>query len=125
MAYVYKGTNHDADTALTLVPQRPISTQPAPAFNAAECGTLRWYRHHLDAGVPACQPCKAANAAASREYEVKKKLGLIRRGFNPDACGTNRGFKRHMRADGNPCGPCLRAHRGYMHDYRQARKAAA
>jgi hypothetical protein len=32
------------------------------------CGTLAAYRRHLRHGEEACQPCKDANAARSREY---------------------------------------------------------
>lgn len=129
MAYQYKGTIHDLDEPIQTAKLRTASTpgpKPQPyVFNPDKCGTLTGYRRHIKAKQPACQPCKTANAAASRDYEARSKLGMIRRGFNPDKCGTYAGYKRHDRTGVPACDACLSAYADYMHDYRARRKTAA
>jgi hypothetical protein len=39
----------------------------------AQCGTRAGYQRHLDRGEATCDPCKAAHAAAMRDYWQAKQ----------------------------------------------------
>lgn len=52
----------------------PRATRPEPV-----CGEARMYRRHLRNGEPACDLCRAANAAADRRYRLtgsRKEVAL-------------------------------------------------
>ena len=84
-------------------------------------GTISGYRKELRLGMTTCPPCRAANAARSRDY-YRRLLG------DPQPvqpCGTRAGYKRHQR-DGTlhlaaACG-CRQANTDYIRNrFRNAR----
>lgn len=116
MGYVYRGDKHDVDT--------PPRTNKHHGFDPSACGTYAGYRRHQKWGVPACQDCKDAQAAYSRDYWHHRGTRPTRIDvFDPSACGTHAGYRRHTRSDVPPCRACLTAYADYMHHYR-AKKAA-
>jgi hypothetical protein len=120
MAYTYKGTVRDLEE--DHQPQR----QRVGAFDPSKCGTYAGYRAHQTYGVPACQDCKDAQAAYTRDY-IERRGGWPQpttQEFKPGACGTYAGFTRHKRAGDAPCSKCREAYALYMRDYRQRRACA-
>jgi len=104
--YVYRGKGGGEPT-------------PIRGFDPSACGIAAGYRRHQKHGVPACQPCKDATAAYSRERRQAAPAE-----FRPDACGTWAGWHRH-RYHGIPaCDACKAAAREYQAQYRAARRAA-
>lgn len=114
--YIYRGTKHDLDEPITAPPSG--RGQKFTGFNPDACGTYPGYRRHQKWGVPACQDCKDAQAAYSRDRYVPKK----RPGFRDDACGTWAGWHRHKYHNIPTCTACEKAAREYQRDYRAARK---
>ena len=70
----------------------------------ASCGTSAgYYRHRRKLKEDACDPCKAAHAAA------QAPVGTTPR--KPAECGTEGGYKRHRRTlQTEPCTACKAAH---------------
>ena len=113
MAYKYRGTNH------TIEDLTPSSPRKLDGFDPSACGTYAGYRRHQKWDVPACQDCKDAMAAYSRDRYVKRPAKT----FNPDACGTWTGWQRHRYHDVPMCDGCREASREYQRQYRARRKA--
>lgn len=117
MAYTYRGNVHDANEPLPT----PIRPRKLHSFDPGACGTYAGYRRHQTHNVPACQGCKDAMAAYSRDrYQPKE-----RKTFRADACGTWAGWHRHNYYNIPACEPCKDAAREYQRHYRATRKAAA
>lgn len=110
MAYQYRGTVRDVEE--TPAP-RPLKLT---GFDPSACGEYRGYRRHQKHNVPACDPCKAAMAAYSRDrYQARPP-----KTFNPDACGSWKGWQRHQYHDVPPCEACREASRVYQRERRAA-----
>lgn len=116
MAYSYKGTIHDLDTPAP----KPVTQGKHYGFDPSACDTYAGYRRHQKWGVPACQPCKDAMAAYSRDrYQPKQP-----KAFDPSACGTWAGWSRHRYHDVPLCDPCKTAANDYQRQYRTTRREA-
>lgn len=113
MAYQYRGTTFEE---IEETPNRP---QKHHGFDPDACGTYAGYRRHQKWGVPACQECRDAMAAYSRDRYVKRPP----KSFNPDACGTWTGWQRHNYYGVPPCEACREAGRDYQRQYRAKRRA--
>ena len=117
--YVWNGT-----------PEPPKPPRPRTPRKQADvgtyCGTRTGYAIHKRGKEKACQPCKEAENAYSREYRRKIHNGLLTppTPFNPDACGTMTGYRRHQRHRVTICQPCRDAHNICKAKYRANKKAA-
>ena len=119
MAYKYRGTVRDVE-------EEQPNRQRIGAFDQAKCGTYAGDRAHQTDCVPACQDCKDAQAAYTRDY-IERRGGWPQRTdaeFKPGACGTYAGYMRHKRSSGKTCTKCREAYTGYMREYRAQRRAA-
>lgn len=131
MAYTYRGTNRDT---LDPTPARRPAVGKGE-FNPDRCGTYSGYRQHQTHKSPACQPCKDAMAAYSREYYERiggrpkvavksdRKRGPGKNPRNGSGCGTYNGHAAHKRAGTPACEPCKEALRAYKREREQARAA--
>jgi hypothetical protein len=131
MAYQYRGTNRD--TLETEPARRPAA--PKGTFNPERCGTYSGYRQHQQSRTRACQPCKDAQSAYTRDYYEKRggrpkvaipstrKRSVGKNPKNGSGCGTYNGHAAHKRAGTPACAPCLDALREYKRAREQARAA--
>lgn len=117
MGYVYGGTEFDAHLPVPEKPKPKRDPKPAPQDPKA-CGTYAGYRRHIKAKEPTCQPCKDANAAYARDYDVRNKAGRIKKGWTPDKCGTVAGWNLHNRHAYPMCAACRDAYRVYRNAHR-------
>lgn len=118
MAYQWKGTVRDVEPE----PEPPETK----AFDPSKCGSVAGWKRHLTFGNTACRPCRDAFNAYQREYQARRRAGIvIVREFNPDMCGTTTGYSRHKRHDVPTCGPCLAARAAYKNEYNASRRVAA
>ena len=129
MGYVYRGKIRDVEP--TTPPAPAVTAVPIVRkhrkFDPTICGTPAGYKQHRRLDEDACDPCKAALAAYSREYRVRVLTGVtvVKKGFSPERCGSYAGYARHKRHDVPVCTLCEVAHADYMDEYRANRKAAA
>jgi hypothetical protein len=115
MAYVYRGTVRDIEEEVA-----PTIPRKLTSFDDSACGTNAGYNRHRKHGVPACRPCKDAQAAYHRDRYQRKPKAV----FSDDACGTWAGYQRHAKIGIEQCEPCLVASRAYQKQWRDSRKAA-
>lgn len=113
MGYQYRGTIHDLNEPAYVPPRKHDGFEPDA------CGTYAGYRRHQKWGVPACQDCRDAMAAYSRDRYVKRPPKT----FNPDKCGTWAGWLRHRYYGVPACEACQDAGREYQRQYRARRRA--
>lgn len=117
MAYKYGGTIRDIEPDL-----EPAAVK---VFNPSKCGTEAGWKRHRAFGNDACRPCKDAINAYHRDYQARRRAGIVMvREFNPDMCGTTTGYSRHKRHDVPTCRPCLDARAVYKNDYNASRRTA-
>lgn len=95
------------------------------SFDPSKCGTYAGYKQHGRYNVPACDPCKDAQAAYSREYYDQiggrlkpdvpstQKRGLGKNPKHGSGCGTYNGYSAHIRKGTPVCEPCRDARRAY------------
>lgn len=113
MGYTYNGTLRDVEES------EPVNLRKHDGFDPSACGTYAGYRRHQKWDVPACQDCKDAMAAYSRDrYQAKPA------GFRPDKCGTWAGWHRHRYHGVPTCDRCKAAAREFQAQYRAERRAA-
>lgn len=90
------------------------------------CGTTAAYQRHLKSGEPACEACRAARAAYTRD----RRAGMVPARVPPQ-CGTLSGHDAHRYRGEPSCRPCLDAYAAYVRDRRarlrrgRAERAAA
>ncbi len=122
MGYQYRGTIRDIEEESTPTPAPRLGV-----FDPSKCGTYAGYRQHQKYGLmPACRPCKDAQAAYSRDY-IERRGGRTApaiREFQPGACGTYAGYARHLRSEVPPCADCHRAWLEYRRAWRSRKRAA-
>jgi hypothetical protein len=114
MAYVYKGTQHDA----TPEPRAASTPGPKPkGYNPDNCGTYKGYKQHYRYGVDVCEPCRVA----AREYRNSRYVPKVRE-LKP--CGTHAAYRRHLVEGTEVCDPCNEANNAYHREPYKAQVVA-
>lgn len=114
MAYVYKGTQHDA------APEPRTASTPGPkpkGFNPGNCGTYKGYKQHYRYGIDMCEPCRVAAC----EYRNSQYVPKVRE-LKP--CGTHAAYRRHIVEGTEVCAACQEANNAYNRELYKTRTLA-